>query len=774
MRNKPPTKAQKRNTMSTYLKNMAGYKHNQLKNKSFDDIHKLFDKAIKRVNTFIDMDTELVEGSEVRAEGNDKETTELQRLIEVVPDKEEVAIDAIPLATKPPSIVDWKIHKEGKKSYYQIIRADGSSKMYLVFSHMLKCFDREDLETLYKLVTAKYRSTRLVKDLDLILYGDLKTMFNPLVEDQVWKNQSDYRVLDWKLYDSCGGRIVGIKRLHDVLEVTATKGRHKNLEMSYTSRKSVAPARNRILVYPDSDEEDEEYCSLPPLLPCFQTPHPCAIINSVHNSSYNEFAIDNMTIEEYARYQLTMLTMKSEIQEDSSLDEILDDLFKIGAENLRKMEHEIPNRYDDITNYVDSNKEDGELRDLPTFPATNEFASDSEKVEKNIDIAEEKEDIPMKDIEMDENQDIDHLGFEKPLQLSFAEEPFLVVTELNDQSSFLLHTIPSSISNERSLNLFLVCLCRRLNQHAHTLHHLESLLTISLDRLDILKEDLFEHEHVVINPTLLERGCNTVICRLKESHGQDSLWSSPLPQIPSPPPSPLSLWSSPTPPPWSSPTPPPSPLSLWSSPLPQIPSPPLPPILSPPLLVSSPPPASPIRSLGYRAAMIRLRAKALSTSHSPWPHIILSHTRANTPPSGTLPSGTPPLLPIPLPTSSTPLYLLSTDRRVDRLEVTLPPRKRLGITLSSRYEVGESSSTPTARPLGGIWVDYGFVATMDREIMRDLERDVGYRITDTWDEMLVDMLGAPATDDTKLGRRMIEFTTRVRQDTDKIYTRLDD
>ncbi|GJZ75131.1 hypothetical protein Tco_0639596 [Tanacetum coccineum] len=69
------------------------------------------------------------------------------------------------------------------------------------------------------------------------------------------------------------------------------------------------------------------------------------------------------------------------------------------------MEHEIPNRYDDITNYVDSNKEDGELRDLPTFPATNEFASDSEKVEKNIDIAEEKEDIPMKDIEMDKTQD---------------------------------------------------------------------------------------------------------------------------------------------------------------------------------------------------------------------------------------------------------------------------------------------------------------------------------------------------------------------------------
>ncbi|GJS67883.1 hypothetical protein Tco_0682448 [Tanacetum coccineum] len=90
------------------------------------------------------------------------------------------------------------------------------------------------------------------------------------------------------------------------------------------------------------------------------------------------------------------------------------------------------------------------------------------------------------------------------------------------------------------------------------------------------------------------------------------------------------------------------------------------------------------------------------------------------------------------------------------------------------YEVGESSSAAAARPTGGFRVDYGFVATMDREIMRDLERDVGYGITDTWDEMLVDMPGAPATDDTELGRRMTEFTTRVRQDTYEIYTRLDD
>ncbi|GJX73489.1 hypothetical protein Tco_0312084 [Tanacetum coccineum] len=90
---------------------------------------------------------------------DDKETTEIKKLMEIILDEEEVAINAIPLAVKSLSIIDWKIHKEGRKSYYQIIRTDGKSQMYMIFSHMLKV-DREDLETLYKLVKAKYESTR--------------------------------------------------------------------------------------------------------------------------------------------------------------------------------------------------------------------------------------------------------------------------------------------------------------------------------------------------------------------------------------------------------------------------------------------------------------------------------------------------------------------------------------------------------------------------------------------------------------------------------------
>ncbi|GKF34628.1 hypothetical protein Tco_0107828, partial [Tanacetum coccineum] len=58
IKRKPPTKAQKRNQMSTYLKNMAGFKHSQLKSKSYDEIQKLFDKEMKRLNTFVDMNSE--------------------------------------------------------------------------------------------------------------------------------------------------------------------------------------------------------------------------------------------------------------------------------------------------------------------------------------------------------------------------------------------------------------------------------------------------------------------------------------------------------------------------------------------------------------------------------------------------------------------------------------------------------------------------------------------------------------------------------------------
>ncbi|GJU89096.1 hypothetical protein Tco_1301519 [Tanacetum coccineum] len=177
----------------------------------------------------------------------------------------------------------------------------------------------------------------------------------------------------------------------------------------------------------------------------------------------------------------------------------------------------------------------------------------------------------------------------------------------------------------------------------------------------------------------------------------------------------------------------------------EIPSPPL--LVSLPLPMSPPPlPASPTHPLGYRAAMIRLRAESPSTSHPlPLPPpIILPHTRASmammraaapstyilAPGSGILPSetpplGIPPLLHIPLPTSSPPLLLPSTDCRTD-----VPDRRGYACSRSPDMKLGRSSSALTARPTGGFRADYGFVDTLDAEIRCDPDREICYGITD--------------------------------------------
>ncbi|GJT44982.1 hypothetical protein Tco_0953697 [Tanacetum coccineum] len=77
-RRKPPTKAQKRNLMSTYLKNIGGYKYNQLKSKSYDEIQKLFDNEMKRVNTFIPMDSEVMKSKEGTEESSKRTKDELE------------------------------------------------------------------------------------------------------------------------------------------------------------------------------------------------------------------------------------------------------------------------------------------------------------------------------------------------------------------------------------------------------------------------------------------------------------------------------------------------------------------------------------------------------------------------------------------------------------------------------------------------------------------------------------------------------------------------
>nr|GEZ20835.1 DNA/RNA polymerases superfamily protein [Tanacetum cinerariifolium] len=147
--------------------------------------------------------------------------------------------------------------------------------------------------------------------------------------------------------------------------------------------------------------------------------------------------------------------------------------------------------------------------------------------------------------------------------------------------------------------------------------------------------------------------------------------------------------------------------------------------------IPSPPlPASPTHPVGYRAVMIWLRAKSPSTSHPlPLPPpIVLPYTRESmammravtpstyilAPRLETPPSRTPPLLPIPLPTISPPLPLPSTDHRAD--------------------------------------------------IRRDPDREIGYEITDVWEDPNNIEEEIPMTDVAELSQRMTDFLNSLRRD----------
>nr|GEW72830.1 hypothetical protein [Tanacetum cinerariifolium] len=85
------------------------------------------------------------------------------------------------------------------------------------------------------------------------------------------------------------------------------------------------------------------------------------------------------------------------------------------------------------------------------------------------------------------------------------------------------------------------------------------------------------------------------------------------------------------------------------------------------------------------------------------------------------------------------------DRKDDIPENKMPPHKRLCLsTLGSKYEVRESFTT---RPIGGRWIDYGFVSTLDAEARRRGIGEVGYGIRDTWrvDLLMEDMIAHQET-----------------------------
>ncbi|GJV39384.1 hypothetical protein Tco_1417824 [Tanacetum coccineum] len=78
------------------------------------------------------------------------------------------------LQTKYP-ITDWEVYTEDSRMYWKIIRVD------------------------------------LTEDKEIKLWVELKRLFEPDVDDELWKSQKHVHDITWRLYDTCGVHHVSTK-----------------------------------------------------------------------------------------------------------------------------------------------------------------------------------------------------------------------------------------------------------------------------------------------------------------------------------------------------------------------------------------------------------------------------------------------------------------------------------------------------------------------------------------------------------------------------------
>ncbi|GJS43278.1 hypothetical protein Tco_0568321 [Tanacetum coccineum] len=224
--------AQQRDYMSTFIKNQSTWKLAQLKKLTFEELKTEFEKLVKSIESFVPI------GSEERVKRHgiqlEQETSKKQKIaVEDVPEEKgdepmkkigkrkkqiarkgihtdktakdeaeedmetikkgdsssgtDIPVNPIPVDIKPPSIANWKIIKLGKKGVYQIVRENGTDKIYISFGAMLKDISRDDLTELYRLIMQRYGTNRPEDEYERVFWGDLKTMFDPpLSTDLVW------------------------------------------------------------------------------------------------------------------------------------------------------------------------------------------------------------------------------------------------------------------------------------------------------------------------------------------------------------------------------------------------------------------------------------------------------------------------------------------------------------------------------------------------------------------------------------------------------------
>ncbi|GJT86462.1 putative ribonuclease H-like domain-containing protein [Tanacetum coccineum] len=181
---KPKIVTQARRNMIKYLKNQGNYKIGDFK--EMKEVSK--ESGAKRKKS---LPRKSIRGTVKRQKMEEEtEKEDLKGYLDIVPEKE--------LCRR------WLKSLSSKISIYGTWKNLCSDREFHVLSNFR---GRWQFPRTIRLVKERYSASR-PEGYDLMLWGDLHTLFEPDEEDEIWKNQHEYNLISWSLCDFCGIHIL--------------------------------------------------------------------------------------------------------------------------------------------------------------------------------------------------------------------------------------------------------------------------------------------------------------------------------------------------------------------------------------------------------------------------------------------------------------------------------------------------------------------------------------------------------------------------------------
>ncbi|GJT24372.1 ribonuclease H-like domain-containing protein [Tanacetum coccineum] len=177
---------------------MRGYTLQQLRGYSFDEIKTLFETTMRSVNTFVPIESEVDRAVPELAVGSSKRAAEEE--LDQESSKRQKTGESSELAEEPRDKEADELSQEELQQMMIIVPEVGNhTEVHQLFDDMLKAFDKDDLVMLWSLVKEMFNSTEPTDDKEREIWVELKRLFEPDTDDELWKHQNHIHDITWKV-----------------------------------------------------------------------------------------------------------------------------------------------------------------------------------------------------------------------------------------------------------------------------------------------------------------------------------------------------------------------------------------------------------------------------------------------------------------------------------------------------------------------------------------------------------------------------------------------